>query len=159
MSRLPTRFLLVLALVVALSACEREATPDAPGTDVPDAVAEDGTAPDEPVSAENFERTWLGVLPCADCDGIQTRLQLVREGDARTYELEETFLGADGDAVFTQRGTWVQEGDGASSGRFRLDPEAPTGRRFELRPDGALDLLDGEGRPLDADGQYRLQRL
>jgi hypothetical protein len=35
----------------------------------------------------------------------------------------------------------------------------PTGRRFELRPDGALDQLDGEGRALDAGGQYRLQRL
>jgi copper homeostasis protein (lipoprotein) len=158
MSRTPTRFLPALCLVLALSACDRGAAPEAPAG-APDAVAGGEAAPDGPAAAESFERTWLGVLPCADCDGIQTRLQLVRDGGAQTYELEETYLGAEGDAVFTQRGTWVQEGDGASAGLFRLDPDAPTGRRFELRPDGALDLLDGEGRPLDAGGQYTLQRL
>jgi copper homeostasis protein (lipoprotein) len=157
MSRFPPCFLFALAVASALvlAGCGRDPAPaDADRAPAPAATDEPALSP-----GESFERSWLGVLPCADCDGIQTRLQLVRDGDVQTYELEETFLGADGDAVFTQRGAWIQEDAGASAGFFRLDPEVPTGRRFELRPDGALDQLDGEGRALDAGGQYRLQRL
>src|SRR5687768_5644987 len=95
--RLPT-----LAAVLLLAACSREPAPAGPAPAAPDVAAAPAT------DAENFERTWLGVLPCADCDGIQTRLQLVREGDAQTYELEETYLGAgEGETVFTQNGRWV----------------------------------------------------
>jgi copper homeostasis protein (lipoprotein) len=143
---------LILLAVLALAACGRDPAPveTAPG------------APEEPTAAtepgENFERTWIGVLPCADCDGIQTRLLLTRDDSGQTYALEETYLGAEDDAVFNQTGRWVRDGDGERN-LFVLDPEAPAGRRFELRPDGALDLLDGKGRPLDTDGQYRLQRL
>lgn len=148
-------FLMAVTLVMVLAACSREPAVDDPASAPAEAAAGDRG----PSQSEAFSRSWLGVLPCADCDGIQTRLQLVREGDTQTYELEETYLGADGDAVFTERGAWIQEGAGASTGFFRLDPEAPTGRRFELRADGSLDQLDGEGRALDPDGQYRLQRL
>ena len=70
---------------------------------------------------------------------------------------EETYLGADGEAVFTQAGKWVQEdGDGVS---FHLDPDTPGGRRYALRADGSLDLLDSHGAPLEPAGHYRLQRL
>ena len=90
-------------------------------------------------------------------DLYQTRLQLQRDGDAQTYDLEETYLGADGEAVFTQAGKWVQEdGDGVS---FHLDPDTPGGRRYALRADGSLDLLDSHGAPLEPAGHYRLQRL
>ena len=116
-------------------------------------AGEAGTAP----AADDFDRTWLGVLPCADCDGIQTRLQLRRDGGRQTYALEETYLGADGEAVFTQAGQWVRvDGD---DGAFRLDPDSPASRRYALRPDGSLDQLDRRGEPLQPEGQYRLQRL
>lgn len=144
----------ILLAVLALAACSREPAP-APTEPAPGRSAE-ATAATE--AGENFERIWIGVLPCADCDGIQTRLLLTRDDDGQTYELEETYLGAEDDAVFNQTGRWVRDGDGERD-LFVLDPDAPAGRRFELRPDGALDLLDGEGRPLDTDGQYRLQRL
>lgn len=151
--------LLVLATTLALTACNRG--PDAPAPATPDATAEapaDAEA-DAAAAEDNFERTWLGVLPCTDCDGIQTRLLLVREGSEQTYELQETYLGADGEAVFDQKGNWTRESDDEERALYRLDPATVGGRRFELRPDGALELLDGAGRPLDTDGQYRLQRL
>lgn len=149
--------LLVLAATLALVACERDAAAPAPAA--PDATAEAPATGDPAEVEESFERTWLGVLPCTDCDGIQTRLQLVREGDEQTYELQETYLGGEDDAVFDQKGRWTRESDDEERTLFRLDPQTPGGRRFELRPDGALELLDGAGRPLDTDGQYRLQRL
>ena len=122
-----------------------------PRADGADAVA------DADADADDFDRTWLGVLPCADCDGIQTRLQLRRAGGRQTYALEETYLGADGEAVFTQAGQWVR--DDGDEGVFRLDPESPASRRYALRPDGSLDQLDRRGEPLQPEGQYRLQRL
>ena len=158
-----TVFLLLLAAVLVLAGCERDAATDAADADADDAVAAPADAPFE--AGEDFERTWLGVLPCADSDGIQTRLQLVRAGDERTYSLEETYLGAEGDAVFRQEGKWVEEPvdgvadpEGGGSG-YRLDPGTPASRRYLLRADGALDQLDGRGRLLDGDCQYRLQRL
>lgn len=158
MSRSPTPLiLLVLAAALALSACDREAAAPAPAA--PDATAEAPAAVDPDAVEDNFERTWLGVLPCTDCDGIQTRLQLVREGDKQTYELQETYLGGDDEAVFDQKGRWTSESDDEERTLYRLDPQSPAGRRFELRTDGALELLDGAGHPLDTDGQYRLQRL
>jgi len=161
MSRSAFLLLLAATLALALAGCERDAATDAARDDA-DATA---TAPaDEAFEAgEDFERTWLGVLPCADCDGIQTRLQLVRAGDERTYALEETYLGAEGEAVFRQEGRWVEEPveglDAAGTSGYRLDPGTPASRRYLLRADGALDQLDGRGRLLDGDGQYRLQRL
>ena len=155
-----TFLLLLLVAVLGLAGCERDAATDAADADADDAVAAPADAPFE--AGVDFERTWLGVLPCADCDGIQTRLQLVRAGDERTYALEETYLGAEGDAVFRQEGRWVEEPvDGVDDGGagYRLDPGSPASRRYLLRPDGALDQLDGRGRLLDGDGQYRLQRL
>ena len=146
--------LLLSAALLALAGCGRDGASDAPSSDR--AAADTAATPAE-ADAEDFDRTWLGVLPCADCDGIQTRLQLQRDGGAQTYELEETYLGAEGEAVFTQAGEWVEEDrDGVS---FHLDPDSPGGRRYALRADGSLDLLDGRGAPLEPAGQYRLQRL
>ena len=148
--------LLLAALAAfALAGCDRDSAPADRTADAPvEADAgEAGTAP----AADDFDRTWLGVLPCADCDGIQTRLQLRRAGGRQTYALEETYLGADGEAVFTQAGQWLRE-DG-DDGAFRLDPDSPASRRYALRPDGSLDQLDRRGEPLQPEGQYRLQRL
>ena len=148
--------LLLAALAAfALAGCDSDSAPADRAADAPvEADAgEAGTAP----AADDFDRTWLGVLPCADCDGIQTRLQLRRDGGRQTYALEETYLGADGEAVFTQAGQWLRE-DG-DDGAFRLDPDSPASRRYALRPDGSLDQLDRRGEPLQPEGQYRLQRL
>ena len=148
--------LLLAALAAfALAGCDRDSAPADRAADAPvEADAgEAGTAP----AADDFDRTWLGVLPCADCDGIQTRLQLRRAGGRQTYALEETYLGADGEAVFTQAGQWLRE-DG-DDGAFRLDPDSPASRRYALRPDGSIDQLDRRGEPLQPEGQYRLQRL
>ena len=152
---------LLLSVLVALAVAGCDGQPaSAPAEDEAAAEARaDGAdaVADADADADDFDRTWLGVLPCADCDGIQTRLQLRRAGGRQTYALEETYLGADGEAVFTQAGQWVR--DDGDEGVFRLDPESPASRRYALRPDGSLDQLDRRGEPLEPEGQYRLQRL
>lgn len=160
--RAPTA--LALAGLLALSACGRDdgdrsllPSPAEPAADTAEAGAE-GDGADGAVA---FERTWLGVLPCTDCDGIQTRLQLRVDADGTRYLLEETYLGGAGDNRFVQEGAWREETteiNGEPAEVYRLDPDGP-GRWFRVQPDGALEMLEAEGRPAPDGLAYRLQRL
>ncbi|WP_290890705.1 copper resistance protein NlpE N-terminal domain-containing protein [Arenimonas sp.] len=152
---------LVLVGLLVLSGCGRgdEDRPGAPGQG--EAAAEAGSEPGTDAGTEAFERTWLGVLPCADCDGIQTRLQLRTDADGARYLLEETYLGGPGENRFVQEGAWreeVTEINGEPADVYRLDPDGP-GRWFWVQPDGALEMLEAEGRPAPDGLAYRLQRL
>lgn len=151
---LRTVALLVLA-VAALAGCSRSSDPDPAA-----ASAEPGQA--APPLTEDFERTWLGVLPCADCDGIQTRLVLRGEDGARRYLLEETYLGVEGDNAFIQEGEWTETTmalEGVDTPVYRLDPQGPASRWFWVQPDGGLEMLEGPGRTFGDGLGYRLQRL
>lgn len=148
--------LLVFGLLV-LAACGRDAPTEAEAgqesAEMSEALA--------PSSTGDFERTWLGVLPCADCDGIQTRLVLRGGNGARRYLLEETYLGGEGDNSFVQEGEWAEETtqlEGVGTTVYRLDPEGP-GRWFRVQPDGGLEMLEAEGRASLNGLDYRLQRL
>jgi copper homeostasis protein (lipoprotein) len=152
---------LALAALLVLAGCGREDAGDArlPGPDGELAGTPAGTDADEDAAA--FERTWLGVLPCADCDGIQTRLQLLSGPGGARYVLEETYLGGPGDNRFVQEGAWREEAtaiNGEPAEVYRLDPDGP-GRWFWVQPDGALEMLEAEGRPAPDGLAYRLQRL
>lgn len=150
MIRVPTsrpHRLLPLSLAALLAACGPADRQDDSG----DAPA--GTA--VPADTGDFDRQWFGVLPCADCDGIQTRLRLLREGDERHFELEERYLGGELVPSFSQQGTW-QEGGEAGHRLYVLDPDG-AGLRLLLLEDGSLELLDAEGAPQGP--AYRLGRI
>jgi hypothetical protein len=156
---LPGKLVFIFALAILLAACDSDR-----GRDMGEA-GEEAPAPLSslaPPEEEQFVRTWQGVLPCSDCAGIQTRLTLRRDdAGEQTFELEETYLGAEAGNVFMLAGSWRQfhqRGDGAPAAVFRLDPEGAD-QRFELQPDGSLELLDAQGQPrADAIG-HRLQRI
>jgi len=155
--RSPALAALGLAGLLALSGCGRDpggAAPEASGPQAPGIAEADA-------GEGAFERTWLGVLPCADCDGIETRLQLSQGPGGARYLLEETYLGGPGENRFVQEGDWREEATdigGAQAAVYRLDPGGP-GRWFWVQPDGSLEMLEAEARPA-ADGlAYRLQRL
>jgi copper homeostasis protein (lipoprotein) len=146
-----------LVAVVALAGCGRESSapaPATPGAEPPVELA-------SPARGEAFTLAWFGVLPCADCDGIQTRLELVGDADGQRYTLQETYLGAEGGETFEQQGDWQEERrevNGEPALVYRLDPQG-AGRWFWLQPDGALEMLDGEDRPAADRPGHRLQRL
>jgi copper homeostasis protein (lipoprotein) len=76
---------------------------------------------------------WHGTLPCADCDAIEVQLMLERAGDARRYELVETYIAEEGAARFTESGEWRQRDD-----LIELTGEAGVARRYAVLPDGRL---------------------
>jgi putative hemolysin len=97
-----------------------------------------------------------GVLPCADCSGLDTRLKLKEEksGAGRgTYFLSESYIGKS-KTPFKSSGRWaVLKGTpkDPSATIYALDPDNPEKTRyFLLRPDGSLLSLDRERNQIDA---------
>lgn len=145
--------------VLLLAACQRgqEAAPAAGDARGLGSASGPGTEP----LADGSERIWSGVLPCSDCAGVDTRLMLRIEGARRHFELTETYIGGPGETRFSRSGEWtegVRVVDGEALASYTLDPGAGA-QVFVLRPDGALELLGGEGRPSAQGADYRLQRL
>jgi len=157
-SRLPPmKFAALLALACLLaSGCSQDkdgATTQAGQS--PSAAAADGQA------MQDGERTWVGLLPCSDCQGIDTRLVLRSRDGRRDYLLTETYIGGRGKNTFNREGEWMQvagAGDGEPLTLYVLDPDQ-AGQRFSLQPDGALELLEGNGGHSGQAVAYRLQRL
>lgn len=151
----PGSLLFMLALSLVLAGCGREGG---------EAAQDPAPAPPEVVMApddgEDFELAWQGVLPCADCEGIQTRLSLRRDADEAVFELRETYLGAAQGNEFTTTGRWQLEpaDEPGAPAVYRLGPEGGS-LGFALQPDGSLQLLDADGQPPDPPLAFRLHRL
>jgi copper homeostasis protein (lipoprotein) len=141
---------------VLLSAC----TPGGDSAQAPPG-GRPGDAEVAAAPSEDTERVWAGLLPCRDCQGVDTRLVLRSSQGRRDYVLTETYLGGSGKNSFNREGTWTElrrtEG-GEPKVTYVLDPEQAT-QRFVLQPDGALELLDADGKPPAEALAYRLQRL
>ena len=107
------------------------------------------------------QRTWAGLLPCRDCQGIDTRLVLRTERGKRSYLLTENYLGGSGQTSFNRAGTWTElrrkSGEEAQV-TYVLDPDQAA-QGFALQPDGALEMLGVDGKTPDDALAYRLQRL
>lgn len=156
MSSAVRRVLLLLItalLAVALGACTRQAeSPEAP----PGVEVSAGGVARLP---EAFEGTWAGVLPCADCEGIDVDLELQREaGAAGRYRLLETYLGAADNAGFEIAGEWREEGCRAGDDAGTCLVLIESGQRWFRHADGSLQAVDVDGRALDPDGARLLRR-
>lgn len=104
-------------------------------------------------------RTYSGVVPCADCAGIETTVSLTKENkDARegTYTMSLSYIGQDGDAVIL-KGMWKTE-----KGRpgnpdatiIALSMEKPEDVQYYLQRDPAhLVQLDREKNTINDPGQ------
>ena len=107
---------------------------------------------------QDTERTWAA-LPCRDA-GHRHPLVLRLDHGRRAYVMTETYVGGSGKNSFNRAGTWTEvqrRVDGEPQVTYVLDPERGA-QRFQLQPDGALELVD-EGRPPEQAIAYRLQRL
>ena len=142
-------------LLLAVAACTPDKSAAPPSADAPDAPPPTGW------QQQDSERTWAGLLPCRDCQGIDTRLVLRLDRGRRAYLMTETYLGGSGKTSFNRAGTWTEVQatvDGEPQVTYVLDPDQAA-QRFVLQPDGALELLDANGRAPEQAVAYRLQRL
>jgi len=93
-------------------------------------------------------QSYQGVLPCADCGGLETALFLDEDG---TFVLQETYRGTkDGDQTFADYGKWARTAD-------KLVLTDSNGEKRYFRPMGkSLEMLDRSGVPIESKLNYRL---
>jgi len=94
--------------------------------------------------------TFRGVLPCADCEGIRHVLDLQPE---RVFRLRREWLGHD--LLRDEPGSWHID---PRRGALILEAGGETLLQFEILDDRTLRLLDLEGRHIESQLPYELER-
>lgn len=105
---------------------------------------------------------YEGVLPCADCPGIRTRLTLF--ADSSTYKLEETYMGhRDADSAFITYGQWsvlIGTEEFSEAEVYNLQPYNPEeSRYFRVISEDSLVQLDRTKHEIKSKLNYKLTRI
>ena len=93
-------FLPIVALMCLIPGFVSDAQTNAPG---------DPARPDSSATSLDWEGVYRGVVPCADCEGIETTITLAKDG---SFRLEARYLGKNYGS-FEEQGffTWNPEGN------------------------------------------------
>ena len=96
-----------------------------------------------------MQQSWRGVLPCADCEGIDTSLFLEKDG---TWVMNEHYQGARREpSSFASYGTWARTAD-------KLVLTDSKGEKSYFRAKGdKLEMLDRNGSPVQSPLNYTLE--
>ena len=96
-----------------------------------------------------MQQSWRGVLPCADCEGIETSLFLQKDG---TWVMNERYQGVSREpSSFGSYGTWARTAD-------KLVLTDSEGEKSYYRAKGEkLEMLDREGNPIESKLNYTLE--
>ncbi|CAN7178149.1 copper resistance protein NlpE [Pseudoxanthomonas sp. LjRoot143] len=143
---------------VALAACDGttpapESQESAPASAPVTAEQVTATVAVEPTQ-QNMLGSYVGTLPCGDCKGVNTKLELLGDG---TYTLSEVYDGKVGDgSVLDSTGRWSAD---FASRRLTLDPAAQAweDRYFEVLSAGHIRPLDATGKAYSIDGTNDLR--
>ena len=96
-------FIALAVFTIFLTGCQKKEAPaQNPATQAKPAAAADNV----------LEKVYEGVLPCADCSGIKTRIKISsKDGDATAsvFEKTMTYLGKGPDNVFVAKGSYIIE--------------------------------------------------
>lgn len=94
-----------------------------------------------------MQQSWRGVLPCADCEGIETSLFLEKDG---TWVMNQHYQGAKAPSSFASYGNWARTAD-------KLVLTDTQGEKHYFRAKGeGLEMLDREGNPIESQFNYTL---
>ena len=130
-------------------------TPAAPVTDAVTAVFDHASpaGDNRDFDVKAFAGTYAGILPCADCPGIDSTIAFTPEG---SYTLSETYQDAD-KSSFLSKGTWSLRGDGKA---ILLDPEDKDeyDRAFAIVSLAELHAMDQQGKPITGSVEYSIKR-
>ena len=111
-----------------------------------------GVVPIRNLAALESAASWVGDIPCADCEAIRTTVTLYPDGTFRSEGIYLKTKGA-GDTIFTDIGRWTHID---SATRLRLSGASGAPARFAVEPDGSLRMLDMDGQPINSKRNYQL---
>ncbi|MGY0390957.1 copper resistance protein NlpE N-terminal domain-containing protein [Bizionia sp. KMM 8389] len=141
---------LVLVLLISFVSCKTDKTEatDASGSEKP--LTEKKMDVSSSQNSLDWKGTYMGVLPCADCEGIKTTIQLQED---LTYKKTSEYLGKDA-TVFEDTGyyKWLEGGQ-----NILLSDENET--TYQVG-ENKLTLLDQSGDPITGElaDKYILQK-
>lgn len=101
-------YLLLISSVIIVASCKTPAT----GTGQLPATS------DNSMTSLDWNGVYTGITPCADCEGIETTIQLMSD---KTYTISRRYLGKSTDAL-TSSGTFSWDTNGST---IRLSGEEP----------------------------------
>jgi copper homeostasis protein (lipoprotein) len=103
-------------------------------------------------NALDWQGTYVGIVPCADCEGIRTRVELRGDG---TFSRSLTYLGKD-ERPLEDRGTFTWDAGGS---RIALG-NASGAQRYQVG-ENVLFHLDRDGQRITPDraSLYRLEKI
>ena len=111
---------------------------------------------------------FTGVLPCADCEGIETTITLKENKvkNERTYSLKEVYIGQGSNKPFETKGTWtIIKGTPLDPNAivYQLavdndDPEDSDVVNYLVVDNSTLKLLDDEMNEIDSKLNYILKK-
>lgn len=110
--------------------------------------AADTSAVSQPVDMHNAANSldlagnYEGTLPCADCEGIKTILNLNKDS---LFTLKEEYLGKKNAMAFNSKGKWVVHENTIT---LQFDKELQDRRVQYKAGEGKLWLLDQEGKEI-----------
>ena len=96
--------------------------------------------------------TFTGVLPCADCEGVEHHLDLFPDG---SYALRTRYRGKQDDTTTDDIGTWAPASDGIT---LALKGGRDDPLFYSIEDSDTLRQLDPMGRRIDSTLDYHLRR-
>lgn len=100
-----------------------------------------------------IDNAYTGVIPCADCSGIEATLLVNQDG---SYVEQLIYMGTkEGNRAFHDAGKWDVDGE-----KLRLTNEKNDLTYFAKAADGkSVTLLDLEGNPIETQMNYTLNQV
>lgn len=105
----------------------------------------------QPTQSEELkpmQQSWRGVLPCADCEGIETTLYLEKDG---SWVMNQRYQGAKEPSSFATYGKWARTAE-----KLILTDSEGEKTYFRAKGEG-MEMLDREGNPIESQFNYTLQ--
>lgn len=97
--------------------------------------------------------TYEGLLPCADCEGIQTTLNLYE--NPPTFTLGNVYVGTS--TVFDEKGTWTTTTNSSNETIYVLTPTDSESKMYFLKGDGEVTQLDAQMQKIDSNLNFTLK--
>lgn len=139
-----TLVIAAIAAFIGIAACNDPGKQETAKTD----NAPDTSAVSQPVDMHNAANSldlagsYEGTLPCADCEGIKTTLELNKD---EGFTLREEYLGKKNAMAFNSKGKWVVHENTIT---LQFDKELQDRRVQYKAGEGKLWLLDQEGKEI-----------
>jgi uncharacterized lipoprotein NlpE involved in copper resistance len=136
------KLILIVCVSLFFFNCKKEVKQEEIKTDtIAKVVVETPTTSDNSQNSLDWQGTYKGVTPCADCEGIETELVLNQD---LTYTIKTKYLGKGDGKVFEEKGNFVWDKTG---GNIRLQAGKGGPSQYKVG-ENQLIQLDMEGKQI-----------